>query len=282
MMELTVCGRAELPAVLLLPPAETSGEELCRRLTALEGQYRLVWPAGPGSAEELKAALARAGAERLWGAYGLREGATLLLELLAEGASVRTAVVEGPFSLPSRSLRDFAGVLVCWKGGKNKKAQKSWEALKKDVPGLRSLTLGKLKKKQDYLSLRPDLMAKRLAATFGAARTVRLTETLPRTPETVWRELCRRPAGRAVSRLTEMAPLRQDDETRTQLLEGRGGKLSLWRHSVALAPLGDDRTECVDQVELDAGKLTPAAAVLAKLYLRREQKRRRNALRREK
>ncbi|MBQ3276856.1 MAG: hypothetical protein IJH47_07375 [Oscillospiraceae bacterium] len=280
-MELTVCGKAGLPAVLLLPPAGMSGEELCRRLPGLEDRYRLICPAGSLSAEALKTALAHAGAERLWGAYGLREGATLLLELLALGVSARTAVVEGPFSLPSRSLRDFQGTLVCWKGGKNKKAQKSWEALKKDVPSLRSLTLGKLKKKQDYLSLRPDLMVKRLAATFGAARTVQLTETLPRTPETVWRELCRRPAGSAVSRLAEMRPLCRDDETRTQLLEGRGGKLALWRHAVALTPLGDDRTVCTDQVELDAGKLTPAAAILAKLYLRTEQKRRRKALRRE-
>lgn len=281
-MELTVCGKAELPAVLLLPPAGMSGEELCRRLPGLEKQYRLLYPASPLSADELREALGRAGAERLWGAYGLREGATALLELLSRGCAVRTAVVEGPFTLPERSLRGYGGTLVCWKGGKNKKAKKSWEALKKDVPRLRSLTLGKLKAKQDYLSLRPDLMAKRLCATFGAARTVRLTHTLPRTPETVWRELCRRPAGSAVAKLTEMRPLRQDDENLTQLLEGRGGKLSLWSHQVALSPLGDDRTVCTDQVELEAGKLTPAAAILAKLYLRGEQKRRRAALQREK
>ena len=94
----------------------------------------------------------------------------------------------------------------------------------------------------------------------------------------VWRELCRRPAGRAVSRLTEMAPLRQDDETRTQLLEGRSGKLALWRHAVTLAPLGDDRTECTDQVELDAGKLNAAAKPLAELYLKLLQVQRANGM----
>ena len=281
-MELTVCGKAELPAVLLLPPAGMSGEELCRALPGLEGQYRRIYPAAPMDAAALKTALDRSGAGRLWGAYGLREGASLLLELLAGGAAVRTAVVEGPFALPGGSLRDYDGTLVCWKGGKNKKAKKSWEALKKDVPRLRSLTLGKLKGKQDYLSVRPDLMAKRLAATFGAARTVQMEETVPRTPDAVWRSLCRRPAGSAVKRLTQLRPLRQDDETRTQRLEGSGGKLSLWSHTVRLAPLGDDRTVCTDQVEVEAGKLTSLAAIGAKLYLRAEQKRRRKELRREK
>ena len=280
-MELTVYGKADLPAVLLLPPAGMTGDELRSRLSALDKSYRLLVPQGDGTAEELEAALRRAEVVRLWGAYGLREGAGQLLELLSRGLQVRTAVVEGPFLLPERSLRDFPGRLICWKGGKNKKAKKSWEALKKDVPGLRSLTLGKLKNKQDYISLRPDLMAKRLCATFGTACTVQLTETLPRTPDAVWRELCRRPAGRAVTRLTEMRPLRQDDERRTQLLEGSGKKLSLWSHTVRLSPLGDDRTVCVDQVELEAGKLTPAAAALARLYLKGEQRRRRANLKRE-
>ncbi len=280
-MELTVYGKADQPAVLLLPPAGMTGDELRSRLSALGKDYRLLAPDADGTAEELEAALRRAGVVRLWGAYGLREGAGRLLELLGQGVQVRTAVVEGPFALPGRSLRDFPGRLICWKGGKNKPAKKSWEALKKDVPGLRSLTLGKLKKKQDYLSLRPDLMAKRLAATFGPACTVQLTETLPRTPDAVWRELCRRPAGHAVTRLEEMRPLRQDDERRTQLLEGSGKKLSLWSHTVRLSPLGDDRTVCVDQVELDAGKLTPAAAALARLYLKGEQRRRRANLKRE-
>ena len=87
---------------------------------------------------------------------------------------MRTSSVEGAFSLPEASLSGSEGALICWKGGKDKKAMKAWEALKKEVPGLRSLTLGKLKKKQDFLSVRPDLMVKRLSAALGSARVIRL------------------------------------------------------------------------------------------------------------
>ena len=63
-MELTVCGKPELPAVLLLPPAEMSGAELRDRLEGLDGQYRLIFPAAPLSAEELKKLQAEADAAK--------------------------------------------------------------------------------------------------------------------------------------------------------------------------------------------------------------------------
>ena len=63
-MELTVCGKPELPAVLLLPPAEMSGAELRARLEGLDGQYRLIFPAAPLSAEELKKLQAEADAAK--------------------------------------------------------------------------------------------------------------------------------------------------------------------------------------------------------------------------
>ena len=108
---------------------------------------------------------------------------------------VRTCVVEGAVEVPAQGLREFSGTLFHWKGSKDKGAGKSWEALHKAFPVLRSLTLRKLKAGQDVASIRPDIMTKRLLKAFGSAGTVRVSTLVPHSASCVWRQLNRRPAG---------------------------------------------------------------------------------------
>ena len=282
-MEFMISGKPEAPAVLFLPASGSDAAALAATLKPLEKNYRVVLPSSPMDTPSLEKALLWFGLEMLWGAWGLREGATELLALLSRGnVRVRTAVLEGAFALPEKSLRDYEGTLICWKGGKDRKAKKSWEALKKEVPGLRSLTLGKLKKDQDFLSVRPDLMVRRLNDALGSARVIRLEQILPWDVDRVWQRVRRQPMGRAELRLEERGPLVWSDADFTRRLEGRSRKISLWRHTVRLSPLGDNCTACTDQLEIAAGKRAPLAAMAARRYLRREQARREALLKREK
>ena len=281
-MELRAMGKPDGPAVLLLPAPGAGAEELCRWLAPLAGAYRLLIPSPDADAETMERLLLHQGDSRLWGAWGLREGAALLLSVLERGrVDCRTAVLEGAFPLPAEVRGRYRGTLIFWKGGKDKKAKKTWQELKKSYPALRSLTLGKLKGKQDYLSVRPDLMAKRLLATFGTAVEIRVTDTLPGSADRLWRRLDRRPVGAVERTLEELSPIRVDDEAMERRMEGHSSRLTLWSRSVRLTPLGDNAAECSDRVELDAGKLNAVAAPLAKLYLRAEARARRKLLEKE-
>ena len=274
-MELRSQGKADGPAVLLLPAGELDADALLAGMGRLEKSFRLLIPSPDMDAPTLENLLLHQGLDGLWGAWGLRSGASLLLELLARGRiSVRTAVLEGAFALPSAPMNGYEGRLICWKGGKDKAARKAWEALKAQTPALRSVTLGKLKKNQDFFSVRPDLMVKRLSQAFGSVRQIRGEQVLKGTPERVWNLLRRSPVSDFERERLALAPLKISEAQRTLRAEGRSGTFPVWVHTVRVEERGADRTACLDQLELDAGKLTLLAAPLSKLWLRREQRRR--------
>ena len=194
---------------------------------------------------------------------------------------VRTCVVEGAVEVPAQGLREFSGTLFHWKGSKDKGAGKSWEALHKAFPALRSLTLRKLKAGQDVASIRPDIMTKRLLKAFGSAGTVRVSTLVPHSASCVWRQLNRRPAGKALGCLRTMQPLRRTDEDRTQIIEGAAKGVPLWSHMTRVEPCGEYGAVCVDQVEISAGALTPAVMRVAEIYLKAVQKSRNRQMRKE-
>jgi len=284
-MELHITGKADAPAILLIPDRDMDASALAAALGALEKDYQLLIPSFAADEPDgeisaaLESALGQQFAGRIWGAYGLRRGAGLLLALLARGSvRVRTAVLEGAFALPESPLPRESRY-ICWKNARDRAAKKSWQALKKQLPGVYSLTMKKMKKGEDLLSLRPDVMAKRLQSAFGAAAVVSRSAVLPQRTDKVWRQLCLHPDKEELARLTEKEPLRRDADNRTQLLEGSGGGLKLWSHWVRLESLGQDGTICTDQVELDAGRFNALAKPAARLYLGYIQRRRARALR---
>ena len=194
---------------------------------------------------------------------------------------MRTCVVEGAVEVPAQGLREFSGTLFHWKGSRDKGAEKSWEALHKAFPALRSLTLRKLKAGQSFVSVRPDMMAKRLWKVFGSAGVVRVCTRVPHSASRVWRLLNRRPAGKAIGRLRTMQPLRRTDEDRTQIIEGAAKGIPLWSHMTRVEPCGEYGAACVDQVEISAGKLTPVVMRIAEIYLKAVQKSRNRQMRKE-
>ena len=175
-MELRETGKAGAAAVLLWPDDGLDAAVFASVVRSLGKSCRVlvpvVAPEEPPDARvaAVESALLAGYDGRIWGAYGLRGGGSALLSLLAEGkVRVRTSVVEGAVEVPAQGLREFSGTLFHWKGSKDKGAGKSWEALHKAFPALRSLTLRKLKAGQDVVSIRPDIMTKRLLKAFGSA-----------------------------------------------------------------------------------------------------------------
>lgn len=165
-------GNKKGEAVLLLPDEGMKAEELVQPLEKLGDKYCLLVPqfsAGEEIASRAKAletVLLREYHLHLAGAYGIGTGGRLLLELLSlENTYIRGAVVEGPCGLPEK-LDNIRGELYYWKNSKSGKAKKECKALKKMVPGLRTLKLKKLKKQERILFVRPDLMAKQLDKAF--------------------------------------------------------------------------------------------------------------------
>lgn len=286
-MELRETGKSGAAVVLLW---EDGGMDaaFAPLLRALEKTYRVLVPAftpeeTPGErVAAVEAALLGAYDGRIWGAYGLRSGGDAILSLLSRGGvRVRTAIVEGALSVPAQGLKEYPGTLIHWKGSRDKGAKKTWETLHREVPALRSLTLRKLKAGQDFVSVRPDVMAKRLAKTFGSAGTVRVSTLVPHSAARAWRQINRRPAGKALSRLQTMLPLRRTDEDRTQIIEGTAKGVPLWSHMTRIEPCGERGAVCVDQVEIAAGPLTPAAMRVTEIYLKAVQKSRKRQMRRE-
>lgn len=286
-MELRVTGKAGAAAVLLWPDTAANVSDYAPVVRTLEKSCRVLMPVfAPEETENertaaVESALLALHDGRIWGAYGLRTGGSAVLALLAHGKlRVRTAVVEGAVNVP-QGIEMYSGVLVHWKGSRDKAAEKSWERLHKAFPALRSLTLRKLKAGQDVVSIRPDIMAKRLLKVFGSAGTVRVSTLVPHSAARVWRQLNRRPAGKALGRLQTMQPLRRTDEDRTQIIEGSAKGIPLWSHMTRVEPCGEYGAVCVDQVEISAGKLTPAAVRAAKIYLKAVQKNRNRQMRKE-
>lgn len=287
-MELRETGKPGAAAVLLWPDDGLDAAVFAPVVRALEKSCRVLVP---GFAPEEPPAARVAAVEnallsrydgRIWGAYGLRGGGSAILSLLSRGTvRVRTCVVEGAVDVPAQGLREFSGTLFHWKGSRDKGAGKSWEALHKAFPALRSLTLRKLKAGQNVVSIRPDIMAKRLLKAFGSAGIVRVCTRVPHSASRVWRLLNRRPAGKAIGRLRTMQPLRRTDEDRTQIIEGAAKGIPLWSHMTRVEPCGEYGAACVDQVEISAGKLTPVVMRIAEIYLKAVQKSRNRQMRKE-
>ncbi len=287
-MELRETGKPGAAAVLLWPDDGSDAAVFAPVVRALEKSCRVLVP---GFAPDEPPAARVAAVEnallsrydgRIWGAYGLRGGGGAVLSLLSRGTvRVRTCVVEGAVEVPAQGLREFSGTLFHWKGSRDKGAEKSWEALHKAFPALRSLTLRKLKAGQNVVSIRPDIMAKRLLKAFGSAGTVRVCTRVPHSASRVWRLLNRRPAGKAIGRLRTMQPLRRTDEDRTQIIEGAAKGIPLWSHMTRVEPCGEHSAACVDQVEISAGKLTPVVMRIAEIYLKAVQKSRNRQMRKE-
>ena len=287
-MELRETGKPGAAAVLLWPDDGLDAAVFAPVVRALEKSCRVLVP---GFAPEEPPAARVAAVEnallsrydgRIWGAYGLRGGGSAILSLLSRGTvRVRTCVVEGAVEVPAQGLREFSGTLFHWKGSRDKGAGKSWEALHKAFPALRSLTLRKLKAGQNVVSIRPDIMAKRLLKAFGSAGIVRVCTRVPHSASRVWRLLNRRPAGKAIGRLRTMQPLRRTDEDRTQIIEGAAKGIPLWSHMTRVEPCGEYGAACVDQVEISAGKLTPVVMRIAEIYLKAVQKSRNRQMRKE-
>ena len=287
-MELRETGKPGAAAVLLWPDDGSDAAVFAPVVRALEKSCCVLVP---GFAPDEPPAARVAAVEnallsrydgRIWGAYGLRGGGSAILSLLSRGTvRVRTCVVEGAVEVPAQGLREFSGTLFHWKGSRDKGAEKSWEALHKAFPALRSLTLRKLKAGQNVVSIRPDIMAKRLLKAFGSAGIVRVCTRVPHSASRVWRLLNRRPAGKAIGRLRTMQPLRRTDEDRTQIIEGAAKGIPLWSHMTRVEPCGEYGAACVDQVEISAGKLTPVVMRIAEIYLKAVQKSRNRQMRKE-
>ena len=280
-MKLDNWGSPDHGAVLLLTGARYTPAQVRAALPGLEKEYHVLAASGlDASPEEICDALRRAGVVRLWGAYGLEAGADALLAFLAAGEmEVRTAVTEGPFSLPAGTLADWPGTLICWKGGRDKKAQKAWQALKARRPELRSLTLDKLKTGQTYLSRRPDLMEKRLCATFGPVSALQVTDVFLGSEKEVWR-LAAGEAGPEFPLLRELEPPREDEARHIRIREGRGRELPYWNRRTELTGAGDGAVQCTDQVHYVPGKRAALTRRLGELYLRLDHVRLAGLLRR--
>ncbi len=264
-MELEKAGKSGAPAVLLLtdrPPAEAVAG-----LPGLEKRYCLL--AAPADAEiiELEKALLAETDGLIWGAYGLHAGADALLRLLSRGrVRVRTAVLEGAFTLPETPPDPKNCKVICWMGSKDKAAKKAWQSYGQTVAPTDSLTIKKLPKNESLPAYRPDVAADRLKKAFGTAVCVRRVSVLDQEPARVWRHIWENPAYRERSLLTRVKPTERIDESGLQLMQGSSDKLSVWVHATRVEEQ-DGKTVCVDRIELEAGRLNAAAKPLAGLYL---------------
>ena len=284
-MDIRTMGKPGAPAVLLLGNADDSFALLSETFTGLEKEYFLLFPVFDTSedrearARALETALLEGYAGRIWGAYGLREGAALLLDVFVRGRIFcRTAVLEGAFALSGPVYGNAVGRMICWINAKDKAAKASWEALRGRVRGVSSLTMKKLKKDRTFGEIRPDLAVKRLKKEFGTAVIVTSTDVLPQRSETVWRELNTHVPRAELKALKEKEPTLCLSDDYVMIQNGRSPRLSHWSHMTRLESLGEDGTICTDQVELDAGKLNALAKPLAALYLKALHARRRRAL----
>ena len=277
-MEMKTRGNVTAPALLLLPDGGVASA-VDGSLRALEKNYFLLLPsfAEGESLADRAAALEECILDdfsgRIWGAYGLREGGTLLLSLLSRGkVRIRTSIAEGRLSLPEGSLKNCYGRLYYWYRAKDRKAKKLCKELRAVCPELHTLALKKLKKGTDFLSVRPDLMLKRLEKTFGKAQVLTVSSLMDGSSDSIWRQLARRGITKPMEQLTEMQPIERRDDEQVQILEGKTSRVSHWSHMIRLQRVSAKETIYTDQVELEAGFLTPLVKLWTGAYLRLSQK----------
>ena len=280
-MYFRIYGKLDAPVVLMAPDQGMEDRALLDPLSELALQYCLLFPAYTPGMTEAEAArecadyIRKTHAGRIWGAYGLRFGGRLLLELAAlREVRIHTVIVEGVDALPAASLSGVGGRIFFWMGARDRKAKKVCKALREQLPRLHTLTMKKLKSGADYISVRPDLMQKRLLRTFGKAKLVSVSSMMEKSADRLWRELAETPHGTAERLLSETEPVSREDETYTQIVEGKGKALSFWSHMTHLESKAAAETLFTDQVELNAGLLSAPVRSFAKLALRRDQRRR--------
>jgi hypothetical protein len=64
-----------------------------------------------------------------------------------------------------------------------------------------------------------------------------------------------------------------DDQRRRIMSDEGGGMIRTWRHELLTTPLGDDRCDYLDRIEIDAGVMTPLVAGFAAVFYRYRQRR---------
>lgn len=64
-----------------------------------------------------------------------------------------------------------------------------------------------------------------------------------------------------------------DDQRRRIMSDEGGGMIRTWRHELLATPLGDDRCDYLDRIEIDAGVMTPLVAGFAAVFYRYRQRR---------
>lgn len=278
-MEFRTFGKPDNPAVLLLPDKDMGWEALYAPLKKLESSFCLVLadPAPAESPDQRLAGVERRLLEhfagRVWGAYGLGEGGTLLLELAArQTVRVRTMVIDGAEALPAQPLSAFPGRIVYWYGSRDRAAKKLLKPLRSAFPELYTVKLKKLKAGERFLDIRPDKMTKRLKRTFGPARVVTMTTLLDGSAEAVWQLILRRDHN-AAEKLTDAAEVLRKDEEHILILEGKSSLSGHWSHLFRLEALSPGVTLCTEQLELSGGPLGAIAALRAKKLLKKEHRR---------
>ena len=182
-------------------------------------------------------------------------------------------VLEGEVVLPADAAAVHPGKVVYWHRKKDKAAKKTKETLKALARPLSTVTMKKLPKDSSLALMRPDMAVEQLGKVLGGGVTITRAGMLPGDMESVWRDLTLSPAGESAL-LERMEPILCEDDDHVQILEGSSKKLRMWSHMVRLERADDDLTFITDQIELDAGKLNGLFAPVAGLYLRMEQLRR--------
>ncbi|MBX7168018.1 MAG: hypothetical protein K1X74_16910 [Pirellulales bacterium] len=78
----------------------------------------------------------------------------------------------------------------------------------------------------------------------------------------------------------ELSIIAIDPGTLTMRTRERGGPLRVWNHTLHLAPIDEQRCRYTDEVEIDAGLMTPLAWLIASVFFRYRQWRWRRLARR--
>lgn len=71
----------------------------------------------------------------------------------------------------------------------------------------------------------------------------------------------------------EIRVLRFDEDAREALTEEAGGPVKVWRHRIKVEPLTQKSCRYTDEIEVEAGRLTPLVRVFAGVFYRHRQAR---------
>ena len=283
-MEFYTFGKPNNPTLLLLGGEGMDQNALYLPLKKLESSYYLLIPVfAPGESMErrlegVEECLREHFCSRIWGAYGLDEGGTLLLALLSRGqVCIRTAIVDGAITLPEQPLNPDSP-LVYWYGSRDKAAKKQLKLLRESIPMLRTVQLKKLRAGERFLDIRPDLMVKRMKRSFGAAKLVNLSVLLEVNAQQLWELLSLRDHT-AAEQLKAPPTITLVPERLLLEIEGQSTLSKHWSHRLYLEPLEENLTLCTHQLELSAGAMAAVSVPRAKALLKKEHKRWRQLLR---